>query len=286
MTDLLTPTGTAVDDVLEARGADRTTAFGLYLCPADDPLVPFARSVERAVFFEAFGNTEATMAAEYGPYEAASVWAVVVDHTRGEVAGCIRFITDGAGTVKSIADIGNDPWSADVDATLAAAGVTVRGDGDVLDVATLSVAPDYRGEATSGIVSLALYQAVCRLSWLARNRYFVAVLDCVVFESVQRRTGAPFQHYPGIEPARYLDSPLSIPVFADVDEYRTRLERDDPALHELLFDAVGFESVISPPDWAAGALAVVDASAATVIDLTGRPTVHDSATLDEADHHM
>ena len=271
-----TPIGSDFDlaTAIARHDVDRSAPYGLYVVGPDDPIAMHGRLLERAVFFEAFGNTPELLAEEYGRYESSSVWAVVVDHITCQPAGCIRFVCDGAGDLKSLTDIGREPWSEDVADVLERNGLADLDLSTTLDVATLAVAPEYRGRGKSSIISLALYQAVCRLSVAASMTHFIAILDHRVFQLVQRRTGSPFVLYDGVEPKRYLDSPLSIPCIADVEEYETRLRADKPDTAAMLFDGDGFESVIASPDWAiAGDLAMA-ATTRQVIDLRESADVH------------
>src|SRR5216684_4710946 len=81
--------------------------FGSYLFLDSDPAAEIARSVERAVFLEAFGNTPELLAAEYGPYESSSLFLCIVDHRARRPAGAMRLILpriSGPG-LKSVNDV-------------------------------------------------------------------------------------------------------------------------------------------------------------------------------------
>lgn len=233
------------------------TPYILHLWGPDHPRVAEARLLERAVFFEAFGNTPELLAQEYGRYEASSLWAVVEDRERQLVIGAIRFIVDAEGDLKSFVDVGAEPWGADLGDLIDRHGLDLS---RTLDVATLSVHPEYRGKATAGLVSLALYQAVCQLADVAEMTHFIAILDAAVFKSIQTRVGAPFQLYDGVEPASYLDSPVSIPCYAEVAEWRGRLAETSPETDAILFRGEGFEEVFEAPDWAAAKRHLVQAA--------------------------
>jgi hypothetical protein len=226
-----------------AAGTD--APFGLYVWAATDPEVERARALERQVFFETFGNTPEMLAAEYEPYDPASTFLAVVDHERGIVAGVVRLIGPSPAGFKSLEDL-RSGWNRDPDDVLRGSGVDLD-PAETFDIATLAVAPDYRGAATGGLISLALYHGICRLSLDLRIRWAVAILDLVVLDLIQTRTGRPFSHYSGIEPLRYLDSPASLPVFTDMHDYKERLAFLDPAMHGILFEGVGIEAALSTP---------------------------------------
>lgn len=253
-----------VTDLSQVAG----TPYGCYLVGPGDPLSDEARRLEQQVFYDTFGNTPDLLEAEYGPYEDVSAFLVIVDHERQAVAGMIRLIFDGHGTLKSLADIEHEPWVSPLDDTLDRTGLGDLDLSDVFDVCTLAVHPDYRGKATSGLVSLALYQGVCSIARAAGFRYIVTILDVVVLDLIQTRTHRPFQFYEGVGPKRYLDSPSSVPVWSDLHEYAEKLSEIDPEMEAMLFDSVGLESAISVPDYAWAAEMVQQLSSRRVIDLT------------------
>lgn len=233
---------------LAVREARASTPFGVYLLRPQDPAAELARSVERAVFFEFFGNTPELLAHEYDPFEAASLFVLVLDHSRWQPAGACRLIRPTSSGNKTVEDV-ERVW-----------GVPVLGGArDVhslvhtaWDVATLAVAADFRGWRSDSVVSAALFQAITMLMSTNGVRWVTATLDLAVLDVVQRRCGRPFVPFPGAVPRRYLDSPLSLPVYCDGHRYQRRLAVDDPPLHAFLFDGRGLEAVVSTPDWATG----------------------------------
>lgn len=274
--------------LVESLSAGATSPFGLYLVGPDEPLADEARRLEASVFFETFGNTPAMLADEYGPYDDVSVFIVVLDHHRARVAGMIRLILDGHGSLKSMTDIEHEPWSMPFDRALREAGLDDLDTAAALDVTTLAVDPEYRGAATSGLVSLALYQAVVQTAVAGGFRWLVTILDVVVLDLINGSTQAPFRNYPGVDPMRYLDSPSSVPVWCDFDEYEPRLRALDPGMGEILFDGSGMEAAVAPADYArAGEIArsltsttFVDVREPSTIDLRDAPDVGDTADLD------
>lgn len=250
--------------------ATASTPFGLYLAAPSDPLADVARALEAEVFLETFGNTRELLDEEYGPFDGVSLFIVVLDHHRARVAGMIRLIFDGTGVLKSMADIEHEPWSVDLDTALRAAGITHLDPARTVDVTTLAVDPEYRGAATNGMVSLALYQGLIRISRAAAMDWLVTILDAVVLDLLQTTVGEPFRSYPGVEPMRYLDSPASVPVWCDLTDYERRLRQSDPGLAETLFDGIGIESAVSPPDYERAA-GIVHTMTSAVVDLRDEP---------------
>lgn len=235
--------------VVDELSAATDVPFGCYLAGPNDPLADEARRLERAVFFETFGNTEAMLQAEYGLYEDASVFIVVVDHLRSRVAGMIRLILDKHGHLKSMVDIEAEPWNMPLDEVMRESGLGHFRTHEALDVATLAVDPEYRKGASSDLVSFALYRAVVQTNNAAGMKWLVTILDVVVLELIQTKMLQPFSFYSGVEPKRYLDSPSSVPVFCEMEPYLARVRGIDPAVEEMLSSDVGFESVITSADY-------------------------------------
>src|SRR6266516_4584263 len=91
--------------------------FGTYLACSDEPSAELARSVERAVFLETFGDTAELLDAEYQPYESASIFFIVLDHRRRVPAGMMRVIVPSRAGFKSLDDIAR-VWNQPVDNVL------------------------------------------------------------------------------------------------------------------------------------------------------------------------
>jgi hypothetical protein len=247
----------ALDEIVAALAESEgrsDTPFGLYVFRSGDAASDLARSVEREVFLEFFGNTAEMLAEEYDAYESASLFLCVVDHVRRRPAGVIRVLLPSPAGFKSLADL-ERVWGEPADEVLSRSGVRLD-DGTVWDVATLAVSGEYRGDATAGLVSLGLYQGLSMLANAVEISYGIAIFDLIALDLIQTNFHRPFTPFTGIEPRRYLDSPSSLPVFGDMREYRARLAMIDPDLYELLFMGSGLESVLSSP--LGGPEAVID----------------------------
>jgi hypothetical protein len=236
-------------------------AFGVYGFDAGDPRSELARQVERAVFEETFGNSPELLAQEYGPYEDATYFFCVVDHRRRLPVGAVRLILPSVAGSKTLHDV-ERRWGCGPAAALARAGLELD-PGRVWDIATIAVDRDYRRRATQGLVSGALYQALCRNAALAGVGLTVAVLDLVVLEMIQVISHEAYHPFDGCEPMRYLDSPASVPVYCDVPRYLPRLAETDPGTYELLIEGKGLETAVRPPDW--------DRMQATLVGATSAP---------------
>ncbi|MGZ4785035.1 MAG: hypothetical protein ACXV5S_05150 [Acidimicrobiales bacterium] len=234
------------DDLIAAHERGHT-GFGVYVLRSDEPAAELARSVEREVFLEFFGNTPELLAAEYGPYEEASAFICVIDHVQREPAGVMRVILPSPLGFKSLHDI-ESRWGHPVDEVVARSGVEL--DRRALwDVATLAVRADYRGAASGGLVSLGLFQALAMLGPRSGARWAVAILDVIVLDLIQTEFVRPFTMLDGLAPRSYLDSPSSLPVLLDATEFESRLRFRAPSMAEILFDGRGLEPVLSTPPW-------------------------------------
>ena len=126
------------------------------------PESELARHVEREVFYEYFNNTPELLEAEYGPYEASTLFVCMMDHRRRLPAGVIRLVLPSPAGLKSLGDV-EPVWGHRIDDVLW--GMSLRLEADsAWDVATLAVDSEYRGRATDGLVSLGLYQSVAQLA--------------------------------------------------------------------------------------------------------------------------
>ena len=163
-----------------------------------DPLADVARTVERQVFEESFGNDAATMAAEYRQYEDDSLFFVVLDRRTGLPAGAARVIDGGGKTLHDApACIG-----VDLDTILSAHGMRT---GRIWDYATMAVLPGYRGRS-SLVVSTLLYRTFLKAGRRADVCHMVAMLDRRAHRNLTL-VGVPFVPIAGSEPFEYLGSP-------------------------------------------------------------------------------
>jgi hypothetical protein len=255
-----------VDELTAVR--QPTQPFGVYVNRADERGAELGRFVERGVFLEVFGNTTEQLAHEYDQYEPGSIFITVVDHARRVPAGAMRVLVPSAAGFKSLDDV-LVGWGVPPAELLAR--VDDEWDLDRMwDLATLAVAPEYRGEAALGLVTQALLQTLTMLGegW-GVDRY-VAILDLPVFRMLQWRIGRPFDGFPGVEAREYLGSAQSLPVWGSRRAWSEHLAGADPTLHELFFAGRGLEPVLSTPQWD-DAVALV-ASLATTRSTTARPT--------------
>jgi hypothetical protein len=233
----MTPPTTARYD-LEPAALRRITAAFLAAHPTggrfvtavvgpDSELAAVGRALERQVFSESFGNDAAVMAAEYGPYEATSLFFVVIDRKRGVPAGVARMIESrGAGT-KTVDDAPQH-IGVDLATILAAHGMTGE---KVWDCATLAVLPEYRGARSSLLVSTMIYRTFLVLGRQHGVRHAVSMLDRGAYRNL-KLIGVPMRTLAGSGPFEYLGSAENRAVHMDfpgieqaVREHAARMRR-------------------------------------------------------------
>jgi hypothetical protein len=222
------------------------TPFGVYVVDAEDHGSVLARYVEQQVFAEAFGNSSDLLEQEYGTYEAATAFIVAIDHRRMLPAGAVRLITPSPAGFKTLDDI-TAVWGRPLEDVLLHTAVTLPPN-RVWDIATLAVAPEYRGKATAGLISLALYRGLCRGTEACGIDWCVTILDSVVLRMLQKTIGRPFTRFESVAPMPYLGSASSVPVWSDVRSWRQRLAQDDGDMHGLLFGDSELDAAVSGPD--------------------------------------
>jgi hypothetical protein len=232
-----------------------SSPFGAYVLSSSDPGAELGREVERVVFHEYFSNTPEMLADEYDPYEPGSMFLCVVDQRRLVPAGVMRVVVPSPCGLKSLDDISR-VWDQPTEEVIARA-VDPFDRQSCWDIATFAIAKEYRGAATEGLVSLALYQALVMCSEARGIGWYVAVMDTKVLDAISARIADPFVPFPGLAPKVYMDSPASVPVYVDIPAFEGRLADREPPIHEILFAGTGLEAAVWSPDWAVAAEAAL-----------------------------
>lgn len=149
--------------------------FGCYIIRGDDSYSNLGRFVEGTVFLGVFNNTPKVMEQEYGPYDNASTFFVVIDHEARMPVGVMRVIENSPAGLKTLNDLEKSPLQLAASETCQKLGI----DADkCADIATLAVMPEYRGRAANFLPSLLLYRTLY-LTTLDNRRfdYTVTIVD-------------------------------------------------------------------------------------------------------------
>jgi hypothetical protein len=202
-------------------------------------LLDAARQCEEDVFLQAFGNTRNQLEDEYGPYNDQSVFVAISDDS-GHVVGSCRLITPGSRGLKTLNDVGREPWGVDGLRAARAAGIDPE---NAWDVATLGVRRDYRGSKMS--VAIALYHAIVVSTRVNEVGTITAILD----DQIRRiLTAADFimPPLPGTRTAEYLGSPASTPVYGHCAGMVDGQRRMNPDAYRLMSLGIGLDGISIP----------------------------------------
>jgi hypothetical protein len=225
-----------------AQDGDQPQPYCVYAFRSDAPGARLARWLEGEVFGRFFGNTPEMLDAEYSAFNDATVFLCVVDRRRGVPAGMMRLILPSAQGLKTLHDLSHFAKTP-VDAAIAESGIDLD---DTWDVTTIAVDDEYR-RTSGGLVSIALYQCLGVATRRFDTRGLVAVMDLIALDLVQQVTHDVFDRFPGTEPARYLDSPASLPVYSDLHRYWPRLRNEDATAFALFAEGHGMDEIVRQP---------------------------------------
>jgi hypothetical protein len=215
------------EQLLTSHPPTSSRRFVCYPLPGTGRFADLGRTIELEVFGDVFGNDRAELEGEYGPYEHASRFFVVMDQRRRRAAGVLRVIENSPVGLKTLRDIADGPLRIPQAEVLARHGI---GDLDrCWDVGTLAVRPEYRRSVTRGrTVSLLLYRALYVHALRTGVEHFVTAMDRHAHRSL-RALGVPFVPVCDSEPFDYIGSPCTalygfVPDFgAAVEAHHRRL---------------------------------------------------------------
>ena len=198
-----------------------------------------ARQCEADVFLDRFGNTAEELAAEYGPYEDASVFVALLADD-GVAYAAARLIRPGPAGLKTINDLAREPWGIDPVLAARRAGVDPAAS---WEAATFAVR---RGVRRRGYDAMeALFYGLAVGSIVNEFRSVTAIID----EHVLAMFGALglFLHpFPGTEPGPYLGSPSSSALYAHVDEILATQRRVAPHKWRAITTGEGLAGITVP----------------------------------------
>ena len=187
--------------------------FVCYSLSGTGRFADLGRTVELDVFGEVFGSDRAEMDREYGPYEDASRFFVVMDQQRRRPAGVLRVIGNSAAGLKTLHDIAEEPLHLSPAQVQEQHGVA---DLDrCWDVGTLAVLPEYR-RIGGRTVSLLLYRAL----YLHAGRHGIDHVVTIMDRHAHRvllALGVPFVPICRSEPFDYLGTPCT-PLYGHVPD--------------------------------------------------------------------
>lgn len=199
---------------------DRYRYVGIEL-PGQSRFSDIARHIERVVFEDCFGNDAAEMTAEYGPYEAASVFFVSIDRSTELPSGALRVIGNSAQGLKTLNDARSAPFNIRLEDV-----ATQHGIGDpasVWDAGTVAVLPEHR--SGEGAVSVQLYRAMYLSAIQHGIDHLVSIIDDVPLRKLVEYLGIPFVPLADSAPGPYLGSVKSQAVYCHIPDFQPRTRR-------------------------------------------------------------
>jgi hypothetical protein len=203
-------------------------------------LLAATRDCEAEVFGRAYGNTRQQLEDEYGPYEQASVFIALADDS-GDVLGACRLIRPTELGLKSLDDAARPPWSLDVARSVRAARLDPS---QTWDVATLGCRRGLKGPGK--LASAALFHALVQVVRANQIRSAVMIIDERV-RALLASAGMTGHTLPGAQPARYLGSRASTPVYRHCDEAFDQQRITNPDAHRLFTQGIGLDGIRVPP---------------------------------------
>ena len=227
------------------RGDAADTELGLYFVEATSRYGVLGRSVEAEVLWDQFRKHRRFLGEEYGPYEKASIFILVVDHQASEVAGAIRAIRHSPAGMKTLHDIATLPgWGrtlAEIRQSHALDTPTDR----LWDVATLAARKRWRQGQGGTMAAIGLYHGVVVGSLVQHMEFIIAALDDVVGD-LMVAFGVPWQRICDLPSICYLDSPATSPLLLDMRGLaRTLGQASD--IGRAICMGEGLEGVLSRP---------------------------------------
>lgn len=236
--------------LLAERPANGNDRFVAYEFDGDDPYSNLGRSIELTVFDETFpDNKVEDLEREYGPYERASSFFVVMDQKSKQPIGALRIIRNSEAGLKTLNDIAGEPLTISTESFMNFHQVTSLD--NVWDVGTVAVLPEFR---TTGIKSaigknpqpnIMLYRSLYAKARYEGIDHFVSVIDHKAHRGL-KLLGVPFVPINDSEPFSYVGSESStalygyVPEFFDIMDARyKRIQEAHPFKSKLLARPLG-----------------------------------------------
>lgn len=202
--------------------------YGLHVIDGQDESSDIGRFVEWTVLDEFFKNNLKRIQEEYARYDSSSTFLVVVDYEKNEPMGVLRIIRPSPEGLKSMNDLVSteSPWyrqGDSLDSRFAEIGDDPQ---HTVDIATMTVMPDYRTDHAEAGTSAVLYSSCVR--WSLENNFnrWVTIVDKKIYDMMQS-WGEPFTAFNETDWEEYLDSPKSLPVHTELYSGLEKIKRFD-----------------------------------------------------------
>lgn len=195
-----------------------------------DTMNDVARTVERIVFEQQFGNDASVMNELYGPYEDASRFFLVVDQVNARPVGALRAIQNSDAGLLTLNTLPPEATDVPIAEILPRHGIDALD--DCWDIGTVAVLPDYRRSGQSA--SILLYRAMTLSALNDGIKHIVSVIDQKPYETMVKYLGIAFEPLATTKPFSYEGSDVSIAVHGHVPDLIPKAKRKSVTLHGLL----------------------------------------------------
>lgn len=245
-----------VSEVIPSEEVRAGRRFGLQIFDGQDPYSDIGRFVESTVFGEFFNHDLELMKQEYGEYDGASTFLVVLDYENSKPAGVLRMIKPSEAGLKSLKDLASpyarenvpNPWfqpGDTVESRLLEMGNDLE---HSIDIATMGIMPEYRSAHAMDGTSASLYSTCVR--WCIANNYtnWVAIVDKKIFDDMQS-WGEPCLFFDHASFAPYLDSSASLPVRTELYSMLERVGNFSQDIADLYKHGKGLHEQYVLPDF-------------------------------------
>jgi len=202
--------------LLDKHPTSETGRYACYVIDGENSYSNLGRSVEAIVFESTFGNDAATMQEEYGIYEHASSFFLIVDKESRSPVGVLRVIANSPAGLKTIVDIEKSPLGISLQEMTLFHGIDTLD--NCWDIGTLAVVGKERGSASDFMVSTALYRTLYVEAVKGDVEHLISIIDQRAYESLQF-LGVRFVPMVHSDYFSYLDSPKSMAVYGHVTDF-------------------------------------------------------------------
>lgn len=191
-----------------------------------------ARTIERIVFENRFGNNEEAMHEIYGPYESASKFFLSVNQYTHMPVGVLRVMQQN--TEKGLMTLDTLPEQALNSKTIDAIRFQYNSlaDEGIWDVGTVAILPDFQKDGRG--ISVQLYRAMYKSAMENHIRHLLAIIDKKPYETMTEYLGIPFNPLEGTVPFSYEGSTESVAVHGYVPDFYPVMKRKSHTLKGFL----------------------------------------------------
>lgn len=225
-------------ELLQERPPEGDAPQICYKLEGIDPYADIARTIERQVFEEAFGNTTDTMEEAYGPYENQSMFFLAVDRTRDEPipSGVLRIIKNGPRGFMTVNDLAESQGIEIGRAEFIEQVKAYHGIADLdkcWDIGTVAVPESYRLDH-GHLTSVQLYRGMHVAAMTANVEHYFSMIDVDARRILVQMLGIPFEPLVGAGPMEYLASSETYPVYGNAEEFLKSANRKKREVEERL----------------------------------------------------